>query len=63
MSGNIKRLAIKINMPRNEFIAAMRKCGCSEPTAEKIWEGKFEDFDGFKVMMSILVIYAKQPLY
>jgi hypothetical protein len=44
MSGNIQRLAAKINMPYDEFIGEMRKRGCSEPTAAKIWEGKFEDF-------------------
>jgi len=48
MSGNIQKLAAKINMSRDEFIGEMRKHGCSEPTAEKIWEGKFEEFDDFK---------------
>jgi hypothetical protein len=47
MSGNIQRLAAKINMPYDEFIGEMRKRGCSEPTAPKIWEGKFEDFVDF----------------
>jgi hypothetical protein len=41
---NIQRLAAKINMSYDEFIGEMRKRGCSEPTAAKIWEGKFEDF-------------------
>jgi hypothetical protein len=48
MSTNIQRLAAKINMSRDEFIGEMRKRGCSEPTAEKIWESKFEEFDDFK---------------
>jgi len=26
----------------------MRKRGCSEPTAIKIWNGAYEDFDSFK---------------
>ena len=26
----------------------MIKRGCSVPTAEKIWEGKFEEFEDFK---------------
>ena len=44
MSGNVQQLAAKINMSYDEFIGEMRKRGCSEPTAAKIWEGKFEDF-------------------
>lgn len=48
MSGNIQRLASKINMTYDEFIGEMRKRGCSEPTAAKIWDGKFEEFKEFK---------------
>ena len=48
MSGNIKQLAAKINISYDEFIGEMRKRGCSEPTAAKIWEGKFEEFNEFK---------------
>jgi len=44
MSGHVQQLAAKINMSYDEFIGEMRKRGCSEPTAAKIWEGKFEDF-------------------
>lgn len=47
MSGNIQQLAAKISMPYDEFIGEMRKRGCSEPTAAKLWEGKFEDFIDF----------------
>ncbi len=47
MSGNIQQLAAKIHMPYDEFIDEMRKRGCSGPTAAKIWEGKFEDFDDY----------------
>ena len=35
-------------MSYDEFIGEMRKRGCSEPTAAKIWEGKFEEFNEFK---------------
>jgi hypothetical protein len=48
MSGNIQQFAAKINMSRDEFIGEMRKRGCSQPTAEKIWGGKFEEFNDFK---------------
>jgi hypothetical protein len=48
MSENIKRLAANISMTYDEFIGEMRKRGCSEPTAVKIWEGKFEEFNEFK---------------
>ena len=48
MSGNVQQLVAKINMPFDEFIGEMRKRGCSGPTAAKIWEGKFEDFDDYK---------------
>jgi hypothetical protein len=48
MSGNIQKLAARINMSSDEFIGEMRKRGCSSPTAEKIWKGKFEEFTDFK---------------
>jgi hypothetical protein len=48
MSGTIKTLAANISMTYDEFIGEMRKRGCSEPTAAKIWEGKFEEFNEFK---------------
>jgi len=44
---NIQQLASRINMSYDEFIGEMRKRGCSEPTAAKIWEGKFENFDDY----------------
>jgi hypothetical protein len=48
MSYNVKRLAAEINMSYDEFIGEMRKRGCSEPTAIKIWNGFYEDFVDFK---------------
>ena len=48
MTETIKLLAKNINMSYDEFIGEMRKRGCSEPTALKIWEGKFEEFREFK---------------
>ncbi len=40
----VQELAEKINMSCDEFIGEMRKRGCSEPTALKIWNGEYEDF-------------------
>jgi hypothetical protein len=34
-------------MSFDEFIGEMRKRGCSEPTAIKIWNGAYEDYDKF----------------
>jgi hypothetical protein len=43
----IQELARKRNMSYDEFIGEMRKRGCSEATAAKIWRGTYEDFDFF----------------
>jgi hypothetical protein len=47
MSGTIKQLAAKVNMSYDEFIGEMRKRGCSEPTAAKIWNGYYEEYEAF----------------
>ena len=47
MTSRIQELAEKINMSYDEFIGEMRKRGCSEPTAIKIWRGDYEKFDDF----------------
>jgi hypothetical protein len=39
MASRIQELAEKIGMTYDEFIGEMRKRGCSEPTAIKIWRG------------------------
>ncbi len=44
----IQELAARLNMSCNEFIGEMRKRGCSEPTAMKIWRGTYEDFEDFE---------------
>ena len=36
-----------MNMSYDEFIGEMRKRGCSEPTAEKLWNGSYEKFNSF----------------
>ncbi|MBN8580075.1 MAG: hypothetical protein J0L96_05335 [Anaerolineae bacterium] len=43
----VQELAERINMSVDEFIGEMRKLGCSEPTAMKIWRGEYEEFDDF----------------
>ncbi len=35
-------------MSCDEFIGEMRKRGCSEPTALKIWRGNYEEFNQFE---------------
>jgi hypothetical protein len=48
MKSRVQELAEKVNMSCDEFIGEMRKRGCSEPTALKIWRGDYEHFDDFK---------------
>lgn len=48
MDNIVQKLSADINMPFDEFIGEMRKRGCSEPTAIKIWNGTYENFDEFK---------------
>lgn len=47
MKSRIQELAENINMSVDEFVGEMRKLGCSEPTALKIWRGEHEDFENF----------------
>ncbi len=47
MSSVVQQLAEKIKMSFDEFVGEMRKRGCSEPTAIKIWRGEYEDFNNF----------------
>jgi hypothetical protein len=48
MTSRIQELAARINMSADEFVGEMRKRGCSEPTALKIWRGAYEDFESFE---------------
>jgi hypothetical protein len=48
MDNIVQKLSAEINMPFDEFVGEMRKRGCSEPTAIKIWNGAYENFDEFK---------------
>jgi energy-converting hydrogenase A subunit M len=47
MESVIQQLAKKMNISYDEFIGEMRKRGCSEPTAIKIWRGEYENFKEF----------------
>jgi hypothetical protein len=47
MKSRVQELAEKINMTYDEFIGEMRKKGCSEPTAIKIWNGEYENFEDY----------------
>jgi hypothetical protein len=48
MNSRVQELAEKIGMSCDELVGEMRKRGCSEPTALKIWRGDYENFDNFK---------------
>ena len=48
MKSRVQELAEKINMSCDDFVGEMRKRGCSEPTALKIWRGEYERFSDFK---------------
>jgi hypothetical protein len=47
MNSIVQQFAERLNMLRDEFVGEMRKRGCSEPTAIKIWRGEYEDFRDF----------------
>jgi hypothetical protein len=46
-TSRVQQLAQKLNMTSDDFIGEMRKRGCSEPTAAKIWQGLYEQFKEF----------------
>jgi hypothetical protein len=43
----IQELAENAKMSYDEFVGEMRKRGCSEPTALKIWLGLHENYNNF----------------
>ena len=47
MISRIQQLAARMNMSYDDFIGEMRKRGCSEQTAHKIWEGNYENYESF----------------
>ena len=46
MGSRVQLLAARTAMSYNDFIGEMRKRGCSEPTAIKIWNGLYEEYRG-----------------
>ncbi len=48
MPSRVQEMAARINMTADEFVGEMRKRGCSEPTALKIWRGMYEEFESFE---------------
>ncbi len=47
MVSRVQQLAQTLNMSSDEFVGEMRKRGCSEPTALKIWLGLYEEFKNY----------------
>ena len=45
MSSRVQELAANISMSYDEFVGEMRKRGCSEATATKIWNGTYGKFE------------------
>lgn len=48
MKSRVQEMAERMNMSVDEFVGEMRKLGCSEPTALKIWRGEYENFENFE---------------
>lgn len=46
-TSQVQKIAAKINMSYDAFIGEMRKRGCSEPTAMKIWNGNYDSYVSF----------------
>jgi hypothetical protein len=47
MGSRVQLIAARATISYDEFIGEMRKRGCSEPTAIKIWNGKYEHYENF----------------
>lgn len=47
MSSTVQQFAARQCITFDEFVGEMRKRGCSEPTALKIWNGIYEEFNDF----------------
>ena len=47
MGSRVQQLAANAGMSYDEFVGEMRKRGCSEPTAIKIWNGIYEHYEKF----------------
>lgn len=47
MGSRVQLIAARAAMSYDDFIGEMRKRGCSEPTAVKIWNGLYEEYENF----------------
>jgi len=47
MTSKIQQMAAKKGMTFDDFVGEMRKRGCGEATAVKIWNGNYENFESF----------------
>ena len=47
MGSRVQLLAARVALSYDDFIGEMRKRGCSEPTAVKIWKGVYEHYENF----------------
>ena len=47
MGSRVQLIAARAAMSYDDFIGEMRKRGCSEPTAIKIWNGLYEEYENF----------------
>jgi hypothetical protein len=47
MTSRVQQLAEQQKLTSDEFIGEMRKRGCSEPTALKVWLGLYEEYQDF----------------
>ena len=47
MASRVQLIAGRVAMSYDDFIGEMRKRGCSEPTAIKIWDGLYENYENF----------------
>ena len=47
MKSKVQEQAERIKMSCDEFVGEMRKRGCSEPTALKIWKGDYEHYQDY----------------
>lgn len=47
MISQVQKIAAKMGLSYDDFIGEMRKRGCTEATAAKIWNGSYESYEAF----------------
>ena len=63
MGSRVQLLAARAAMSYDDFIGEMRKRGCSEPTAMKIWNGVYENYEKFSdndIYLSKLLVFNRR---